>query len=163
MILVLGAEKRNGIGERDEKPSSENSKELKKLLEYKEQLEYSLDNSSINAMDTSKRYWVTQDQWDSNQLQLQQLNEKIKSLEPEQTSAQLAPVVVTADVAKVLYGSGPPGRGDYDHLKSGSAVVSVGGDSSSATFNIQQKSPAGASDGHTTAQKRIGLQGRYAN
>ncbi|MCP4798320.1 MAG: hypothetical protein GY893_00040, partial [bacterium] len=76
-------------------------------------------------------------------------------------SAKLAPVVVTADVAKVLYGSGPPDRG-ANSIASAPVVTSIGGDSSSATFNIQQKVSAGASDGHTQAQRR-GLRGRYVS
>ena len=77
--------------------TNENPKELKKLLKDKEQLEYSLENSSINAMDTSKRYWVTQDQWDSNQLQLQQLNEKIKTLGGNPYGAENAATLKSGD------------------------------------------------------------------
>ena len=66
---------------------------------------------------------------------------------------QLKPVVVTADVAKVLYGSGPPDRG-ANSIASAPVVTSIGGDSSSATFNIQQRYPAKAFDPHTEAQYR---------
>ena len=68
----------------------------------------------------------------------------------------------TADAANALYSNHMAKEGSA--AGGGSSVVaSIGGAQNNQSITVIQKPPASASDNHTTAQKRIGLQGRYAN
>ena len=90
------------------------------------------------------------------------VHKELKSMNPS-----LDPVVVTAlrptnaEASAALSGNQMGGPG-VDGVAA-PVVASFGGATNSQDFHFYSQAPAGASDGHTAAQKRIGIQGRFAN
>ena len=145
--------------------SGRSGQELGKLKKEKEFVEASLEDSSINAMDTSKGMWVTQNQYDQQEAYLETINAKIKKLENEPdfilTQAGNAQIVAEKptmqDAAISLANGGPKGnpRGmGNTSVVDASTSNSSTSNNSNTNVTVVNKLPVTASDPYTTKQDR---------